>query len=139
MQALEIYNAEFKPSAQLKEPYSLACLQMVAADTQKEAEIQATSMYQSFLGILTDTREPQKPPVTPEQMDAIWTPEQKAYMMQMLSLAMIGDAQFLEKNLAYFIGATGVNEIMVSTPIFDFEKKKHSLKIFAEVMNNLSM
>lgn len=138
MQALSIYRSEFKPSAQLDEPYSMACVNMVAAEDSQEAMELATSMYQAFLGIITDSRKPLQPPVSVKAMEEIWSAEQKAYVRQMLSLAMIGDAAQLEENIGFFLENTGIDELMINCSIFDFEKKKAAMTIFAEVMDRLS-
>src|SRR5215212_1925281 len=41
--ALKLYRETFQPSHALKEPYALACVNVVAADTDKEANYLATS------------------------------------------------------------------------------------------------
>ena len=139
MNALQIYKNGFKPSEQLKAPYTLACVNVVAGETNEEAAYLSTSMYQAFLGIITNERSPMKPPVTPQQMENIWTPEQKMYMLQMLSLALIGDENTIDKNLRYFIEQTGIDEVMISSPIFDIEKRKRSMEIFAGICKRVSL
>src|SRR5690606_19865799 len=41
--ALDIYRKNFKPSAQLKAPHTLACINVVAAETDDEADFLSTS------------------------------------------------------------------------------------------------
>src|SRR5476649_3046105 len=47
MQALEIYRSEFRPSAQLAKPYAMAGFNVIAADTDAEAELLSTSLQQA--------------------------------------------------------------------------------------------
>jgi luciferase family oxidoreductase group 1 len=50
--ALQVYRESFRPSESLKEPYSMACVNVVAADTDNEAEFQATSLFTTFLNVI---------------------------------------------------------------------------------------
>ncbi|RYZ17058.1 MAG: LLM class flavin-dependent oxidoreductase, partial [Sphingobacteriales bacterium] len=61
-QAINIYRQEFRPSAQLDKPYVMACVNVMAADTDSEAEFLSTSLYRMFLGIITNSRSPLQPP-----------------------------------------------------------------------------
>lgn len=137
MAAFEIYNRLFKPSAQLKEPYTMACLSVIAADTNEEAKFLATSMYQSYLGIITDSRSPMKPPIPVEEMEKLWSPQQKAAVQQMTAYSLIGDTKFLSENVNYFISQTGIKELMTITQVYGLEKKHRSMEIIAEVMKDL--
>src|SRR5690606_19351766 len=60
--ALKIYRANFQPSEQLSEPYVIACVNVMAAETDEEAAHLSTSLYRMFLGIITNTRSPLRPP-----------------------------------------------------------------------------
>ncbi len=137
MAAFEIYNRLFKPSKQLQEPYSMACLSVIAADTMEEAQFLATSMYQTYLSIITDNRSAMKPPIPVEEMEKLWLPQQKAAVQQMTAYALIGDKEFLTKNIDYFIKQTGIKEVMTITQVYELEKKHRSMEIIAEIMNEL--
>jgi alkanesulfonate monooxygenase SsuD/methylene tetrahydromethanopterin reductase-like flavin-dependent oxidoreductase (luciferase family) len=60
-----IYRNNFQPSEQLKEPYVVACVNVIAADSDKEAARLATSFKRLFLGILTGNRQQLKEAVDP--------------------------------------------------------------------------
>lgn len=51
-QALQLYRTQFKPSEYLDKPYTIACVNGMAADTNEEAERMVASLYQYFLGIV---------------------------------------------------------------------------------------
>lgn len=137
MQAFDIYQRLFKPSEQLKEPYHMACLSVIAADSADEAAYLATSMYRSYMGIITDTRAPMKPPITVDELEELWTPQQKAAVKQMTAFALIGDDGFLKANISHFIEQTGVKELMTIPQVFDQQKKHRSMEIIAEVMRQI--
>lgn len=136
MAAFEIYNRAFKPSKQLQEPYSMACLSVIAAETLDEAQFLATSMYQTYLSIITDNRAAMKPPIPLNEMERLWAPQQKAAVQQMTAYALIGDKKLLAENIDYFISQTGIKELMTITQVYELEKKHRSMEIIADVMQS---
>jgi alkanesulfonate monooxygenase SsuD/methylene tetrahydromethanopterin reductase-like flavin-dependent oxidoreductase (luciferase family) len=48
--AISIYRNNFKPSFQLSEPYVIACINVIAAETDTEANRLATSFKKNILG-----------------------------------------------------------------------------------------
>lgn len=131
--AIAIYRNNFKPSAQLSEPYVMACVNVVGADTDAEAQFLSTSIYQLFLGILTNTRRPLSPPV--ESMEPYWTPEIEAAVKQMTACTFIGSKETLRKELGTFIEETGVDELMVTANIYDPEARLKSYTILKEALS----
>jgi alkanesulfonate monooxygenase SsuD/methylene tetrahydromethanopterin reductase-like flavin-dependent oxidoreductase (luciferase family) len=63
LNAIRIYRNNFQPE-QLKEPYVVACVNVIAADSDKEAARLAT-FKRLFLGILTGNRQQLKEAVDP--------------------------------------------------------------------------
>jgi len=131
--AFSIYRNEFRPSAQLAEPYTMACVNVIAADTDEEAHFLATSAYQAFLGIIRDKRALMQPPVN--NMNDLWNEVEEAHVKQMLSASFIGSPATLEKGIHAFAERTGINELMANAHIFDHAAKLHSYKLLSEVMN----
>ena len=131
--AITIYRQNFKPSAHLKEPYVMACVNVIAADTDSEANKLATSLFQMFKGIATGDRRYLQPPV--EKMEA-WTEYEEAVVNQMLSLSFIGGPETIKRNFQQFLNDTQIDEVMISTNIYDHKAKLHSYKVFAEVLKN---
>lgn len=130
MQALEIYRARFKPSEQLAAPHAMPGINVVAAETDEEAAYLATSLQQRFVGMVRGARGKLQPPI--DDIEAYWTPAEKAHVSQMLRYAIIGSRQTVERKLAAFIRETRADEVMVTAPIFDHEKRKASFTILAE-------
>ena len=129
--ALAIYRRNFTPSEQLKEPYVIACVNVIAADTDREAERLATSFKKLFLGIITGNRQQLKEPVEPDEdfMD----PMEEAALQQMIKYTFIGGPEKIKKELENFIEITQIDELMVATAVYEHEARLDSYKILAQL------
>lgn len=130
--AIRIYREEFKPSAYLDKPYVLACVNVVAADTDAEAEKLATSLYQLFKGIVTGKRKLLQPPV--DSMEGIWDEYEEAQASQMLACTFVGSKATIDQDLQSFIAQTQVDEIMASSHIYDHQARLRSYELLAQVL-----
>ncbi len=129
MQALAIYRERFKPSGQLQSSYAMPGINVVAAETDAEARYLATSLQQRFVGMVRGARGKLQPPI--DDIEPYWSPAEKAHVSQMLRYAFIGSPETLRRELGAFVAKTGADEIMVTAPIFDHEKRKRSYEIVA--------
>lgn len=128
--ALQIYHSSFQPSEYLSAPHTMACVNIIAADTEIEAEHLATSFYQLALGLIRNTRRPLPPPAI---MDSIWSPEERAAVKQMLYYSFVGTKETLAAELKSFADNTGIDELMVATHVYDVEAKMKSLELTADL------
>jgi luciferase family oxidoreductase group 1 len=128
--ALELYRSNFEPSADLKDPYAMVALNVFAADTTREAQRIATSQHQSFLNMIRGR--PGKIPAPVDDMDAIWTPEEKAMVESRLGGSVIGDRDEVRAGLQAFVERTGANELMINAIIYDHAARKRSYEIVAD-------
>ncbi|MCC6912773.1 MAG: LLM class flavin-dependent oxidoreductase [Rhodospirillaceae bacterium] len=135
IEALAIYRARFTPSAQLDRPYAVVGVGVVAADTDIEAQRIATSVRQAFVGIIRNARTQLPPPV--DDMDAIWSPAEKAHVERMLRYTFVGAKETVRAGLAKTIAETGADEIMATGMIFDHAARVRSYEILAEAMRGL--
>ena len=131
--ALQLYRANFQPSAYLKEPYAMACVNVIAADTDEEAQYLATSAYQLVLGLIRNRRKPLAPPT--HDMDLLWDANEQAAVYQMFYYSFIGNQETIQTELQSFVDKTGVDEIMVTTHMFDANAKIRSLELTASLFN----
>jgi luciferase family oxidoreductase group 1 len=130
IEAINLYRENFRPSAQLQQPYVMACVNVVAAETDEEAEMLSTSLKQLFMGIVTGKRRPMQPPV--KSMDGIWNVFEEEAVMQMLAYSFIGSKDKVGAALFDLVEQTGVNEIMASSHIYDRDARLRSYRLFAE-------
>lgn len=131
-QASEIYRTHFKPSAYLAEPYFIACVNIVAAETKEEAHALSTSLYNMFAGIITNSRRPLSPPTEKVIYDGI--PEIENAVKGMTACTFIGEKESLRKELVAFAAQFKVDELMTTSSIYDMDKKLASYKIIAEAV-----
>lgn len=129
--ALELYHHHFQPSDVLDKPYAMVGVNIIAADTDEEAQRLATSMQQQFLNLMRNTPTQLLPPV--ESMDEIWSEQEKTVLMQQLRTSIIGSPQTVKEKLQKFLNLTQAEEMMVNTHIFDHQARLRSFEIVAEI------
>ena len=129
--ALELYRANFRPSQDLEKPYSMVALNVFAAETNEEAQRHATSQHQSFLALIRGNPGKIKPPV--DDMDAIWTPQEKAMVDARLGGSVIGDRETVKAGLDKFAEETQADELMINGIFYDHAARLRSYEIVAEV------
>ncbi|AKD05049.1 LLM class flavin-dependent oxidoreductase [Pontibacter korlensis] len=129
--ALKVYRESFRPSEYLQEPYAIACINAVAADTDAEAEHLATTLYQSFLNVIRGTAKPQAAPV--ESMEGLWDSSEKYAVHQMLRYTFIGSPATVKEDLQAFLNDTQVNELMFASHIYDHQARLRSYEILSEM------
>ncbi|GEO11994.1 LLM class flavin-dependent oxidoreductase [Segetibacter aerophilus] len=129
--ALQLYRDNFQPSTDLQTPYALACINVVAADSDEEANYIATSFYQLAMGIIHGSTKPLRPPVT--NMDVIWSEPEKAAILQMMKYTFIGSPKTIKGKLEQFLSETQVDEIMVTSHIYDHSARIHSYEILSQI------
>lgn len=130
--AAQIYKREFQPSRQLEEPYFMACVNAMIADTDAEANRLATSLYNMFLGIIRDDRRPMQKPV--DSMDGLWSEQEEALVYQKLSCTFIGTSQSVQSDLQRFCDVLEIDELMITSPIYDHQDRLKSFTLFKEAM-----
>lgn len=135
LQALETYRAGFRPSKQLAEPYSMAAINVFAADSDAEAQRLSTSMQQSFAAVVTGKPGKLKPPV--DDIASVLDPRQIAAVQSRLTYAAVGGVETVRGKLAEFIALTRVDEVMVTGMIHDLDARLHSLEVTAEAIAGL--
>jgi luciferase family oxidoreductase group 1 len=129
--ALQLYHANFKPSDYLQQPYAMACVNVIIADTDEEAQYLATSAYQLVLGLIRNNRKPMAPPV--EDMDRFWSLEERAAVNQMFYYSFIGSRDTVARELTEFVANTGIDELMITTHVYDVKAKVRSLELTASL------
>lgn len=133
--ALKMYRERFEPSETLAEPYCAAAINVVAADTDGEAELLASSMDQSFVALRTGSPGKLKPPV-PGYRDSL-PPQAIAMLEHVRQVSATGSVSTVRKGLAAFVERTGVDEVIASAAIFDQDARQRSLRLTMEAAHGL--
>jgi luciferase family oxidoreductase group 1 len=131
MQAIELYRANFKPSAQLDKPYVMLGFNVFAADTDEEAHFQATSMQQAFVNLRTGRPSRLQPPLR-GYLEALG-PSERMMLDSVLSCSAIGSPQTVAQQLKAFVAHTKADELMITSQIFDHAARLRSYEITAQV------
>lgn len=134
-QALAIYRRDFRPSRQFDRPYAMAGFNVFAAETDAEAELLASSQQQSFVALRTGNPGLFRPPV-PGYRDSLG-PQGAAILDHVLQCSAVGGPAKIANGLAAFAERTGVDEIMVTSAIYDHEARKRSLAITMQAVHQL--
>lgn len=131
-QALSIYHNNFKPSKFLEEPYTIAGVNIIAADTTAQAEKISTSLIKMMLGVMSGNIDYMQPPedFTNEHREILAHPG----FQRMLKYAFIGDPGTIKEKTEAFLQETGVNEIMAVSHIYDHRDRLKSFEIFSDIM-----
>ncbi len=130
-EALAAYRVNFRPSAVLEEPYVMAAMQVVVGDDDAEAEFLASSLYQSFVALRTGTPGKLPPPV--EGYRAALPPQALMMLDQVMACSAIGGVDKVAAKVAAFVARTGVDELVVTSSVFDQVKRRAGLAAVAEV------
>ena len=134
-QALAIYRHEFQPSAALAKPYAMACIGVVAADTDLAAQRLASSLQQSFVLLRRGTPAPLPPPV--DSMNGYWNAMEKAGVEHAFREAIVGSPATVEIGLTNFLARTRVDELMVTAAIYDHVARLRSFELVAQVRDRM--
>ena len=135
MEALAIYRNEFQPSAYLKEPYCMAGINVIAAETNEAAERMFTTLIKAIIGILTNKRSYLQPPceMTADLVEVTRHPA----VRQMLQYSFVGSKATVKQQTKDFLAKTGVNELIAVTNIYDIQDRINSYRLFAEIMGEI--
>lgn len=128
--AIQVYRDSFQPVGNLKEPYVMAGVNVVAADTNEEADYLATTMYQSFLGVIRGNANLMQPPV--ESMNNLWDASEQYAVQNMLRCSFVGNSEKVKEGLQKFVDQTQVDEVIVTSSIYDHAARLHSYELISD-------
>ncbi|MFM2410387.1 MAG: hypothetical protein RL481_1215 [Pseudomonadota bacterium] len=135
-EALHVYRSGFRPSAVLDAPYAMAAMNVIAAETDAEAQYLASSLQQSFVALRTGNPRQMPPPVE-RYLDTL-PPNAVAALQDVLSCSAIGSAETVRAEVEAFLKRTKADEVIVACSVFDHAKRKTSLEIVAKAMASLN-
>ncbi|HEY8356058.1 MAG TPA: alkane 1-monooxygenase, partial [Ramlibacter sp.] len=133
MQAIELYRANFQPSAQLAKPYVMLGFNVFAADSDEEAAVLATSMQQAFVNLRSGRPTKLKPPM-PGYLKHLG-PAEQAMLQGVLSCTAIGAPATVREGLRSFIARTQADELMITSQMFDHQARLRSYEITAGLLD----
>ena len=134
MPAIALYRANFRPSAQLAQPYIMLGFNVFAADSDEEAVFRASSMQQAFVNLRSGRPAPLPPPVADYAQRV--SPQERALLDSVLSCSAIGAPATVRASLKAFIERTGADELMITSQIYDHARRLRSYEITSGIFSN---
>lgn len=135
MQALDLYRSRFKPSEQLSAPYAVVGVNVIAAETDEEAQHLATTQKMSFTNMFRGARGLSQPPI--DDIEDYWSPVERAQVRRMLARSIIGSEETVANGLEALIAETGADELMVVSDVYNHQKRLQSFETIARAMGRV--
>jgi luciferase family oxidoreductase group 1 len=131
LSALQLYRRSFKPSEVLDKPYAMAGLNVIAAETDEEAQRLATTLQQQFLNLMRGNEVPLQPPV--DDIHDLASSYEIEALQHQLGSSIVGSPQTVEEKLQKFIDDSEADEIMAIAQVFDHKARLRSYEILADI------
>ena len=125
--AIDIYRRNFRPSARHAQPYLILGINVVAADTEAEARLLATSGRQSFASLRRGMPIMLPPPDPAFEREVV--PFGAIPLEAAQSISMVGAPDTVRDGIAAFAAATRPDELMVVSHIYDHAARLRSYEI----------
>ena len=134
-EAIDLYRRNFRPSVEHAKPWLMLGFNVVAADSDAEADYLATSQQQAFVALRTGQPTQLPPPV--RGFRETLGPQGSAMLDHVLSVSAIGGPEKVARDISTFLERTGADELMITGMMYDHAARKRSFEIAAEVMRAL--
>lgn len=127
--AVQIYRDRFKASAQHERPYVMLGVNIIAADTDAEARLLATSGRQSFASLRAGKPIPLPPPNADWAKDVV--PFDPAQLESLQSVSFVGSVETVRSGLRAFEERMQPDETIVVSHVYDHRARLRSYELAA--------
>ena len=134
LQAVDLYRNEFTPSAQLGEPYAIAGVNVIAADTddaQQQFELVRRQRIGRFLARDRDLSE--------EELDTLAESPQGRQVAQMMHYSAVGTPSEVGTYLRQFAAEVGVDEVITAHASPTIEARPRSVDLVADALDPVTI
>lgn len=133
MEAIDLYRRRFKPSEQLAAPHVMLGFNAIVADSDKEAELLATSQQQAFVSLRAG-RPIRLPPPREGYADELPL-EARAMLRQILAASAIGNTSTVRAKIDEFVERTKADELIVTAQVYDQRARLRSYELLMEAVS----
>ena len=127
--AMRAYRERFRPSPANLNPWAILATAVICADTDAQAERLAASADLNFVRRM---RGEYLPFASPEDALATpYTPAERDAMRRNRARLTVGSPATVRARLAPLIEATGADEVMITTMVYDHAARRHSYELLA--------
>ena len=126
--AVATYRRDFKPSDQLAEPHVIAGVNVLAADSEAEAQEQLAAVRRSRVSLLfgRDRR------FSDEEADAILASPQGRHLQEMMTYTAVGTPPMVKEYVDGFAGHADADELIVVHGAPSIEARLRSAELLAD-------
>ncbi|UQX90185.1 LLM class flavin-dependent oxidoreductase [Jatrophihabitans telluris] len=129
--ALELYRRSFRPSQWLDEPHSMIAVNVTCAETDEQANRLARPGWLSFLRLRTGRPIPL--PTVDEAAAYEFTAAEQDFVAERRFGQAIGSPETVDAALSALVERTGVDELMVTSQIYDLQDRLDSYRRVAQL------
>lgn len=133
-EAVELYRREFQASEQLAEPYVLAGLNVIAADSSDVAREHFHAVSRLRVALLLGRERN----YSDEEADAILRSPQGSHIAQMMTYSAIGTAREVKEQVDAFAQHANADEVIVVHQGTTIEARLRSVDLLADVSGRLT-
>ena len=135
LDAIEIYRREFRPSEQLAEPYAIAGVNVIAADTDDEAQQQWTTVRRYRIArFVAPGRD-----LSDDEADAVLASPQGQQIAQMMHYSAVGTPDHVKAYLEEFAALAGVDELITAHSSPTIDQRLRSVDLVADAMDPVTV
>ena len=135
-EALMIYRRDFKPSARLERSYAMLGVNLVAAESDREARRLFTTQQQSFVNLRRGRPGLIPPPI--DDIESYWTVTEKYGVEHALACAIVGGPDTVKEGLSAFLERHRPDELMLTANVFDHAARRRSFELAAKARDELA-
>jgi luciferase family oxidoreductase group 1 len=131
--AIAIYRDRFRPSEFLDQPRVMLGVNLVAADTDAEARLLASSGRQSFASLRSGRPIPLPPPSKEWERD----PGERSDASNQARVSFVGSLDTIRPQVQAFLDRTRADELIIVSHIYDHQARLHSYELAAALQKDL--
>ncbi len=135
--AAQLYRQRFQPSEVLRQPYFMACVQVIAAETDAAAQRLFTTAQRRFLRLIRNQPVELLPPV--DSMEPLWQESERAAVEHRLGAAIVGSEATVKAGLQRLVSETGASEVIVATDTYEHSARLESYQRVAEISKQIEV
>lgn len=127
--AVSLYRSSFRPSAQLQRPYVIAGVNVLAADTEAEAQQQMRTVMRARVSVLLGRGRV----FSDAEADAILRSPHGQFFQEMMQYSALGTPRMVREYLEGFRRHADADELIVAHGAPNVDSRLRSLEMLAEV------
>jgi alkanesulfonate monooxygenase SsuD/methylene tetrahydromethanopterin reductase-like flavin-dependent oxidoreductase (luciferase family) len=104
---------------------------IIAAETDREARRLATTQQMSFADIFRGARGLSHPPI--DDIETYWSSMEKAQAMQMLACSIVGSPNTVRAGINALVEETNADELIIVSDVYEHSKRLRSFELISQI------